>query len=154
MGAWPPLSYNQPSPVAWIGLEKLCFFEHEWKVKLLKYEIQQLFFLFVYYLIPFRPHLVVSIGAQNWELKSHTTIPLFGCPWNYELVLRSNYHGINPQLKYLFLKTEPSTSVLGGIGQPRASIWQWVPETRLPDGFYPIRQWVWNDFYTRGYDNG
>ena len=29
--------------------------------------------------------------------------------------------------------------------------WQWVPETRVPDGFYPIRRRVWNDFSTRGY---
>ena len=28
---------------------------------------------------------------------------------------------------------------------------QWVPEIRVPDGFYPIRRWVWNEFSTRGY---
>ena len=32
-----------------------------------------------------------------------------------------------------------------------SSKWQWVPETRVPDGFYPIRMRVWNRFYTRGY---
>ena len=31
------------------------------------------------------------------------------------------------------------------------SKWQWVPETRVPDGFYPIRTRVWNGFCTRGY---
>jgi hypothetical protein len=46
-------------------------------------------------------------------------------------------------------------------GQPREgncdrrpaqdSRWQWVPETRVPDGFYPIKTWVWNEFYTHGY---
>jgi hypothetical protein len=27
-------------------------------------------------------------------------------------------------------------------------------ETRVPDGFYPIRRWVWNYISTRGYING
>ena len=31
------------------------------------------------------------------------------------------------------------------------SRWQWVPETRVPDGFYPIRRRVWNEFSIRGY---
>jgi hypothetical protein len=32
-----------------------------------------------------------------------------------------------------------------------ASRWQWVPETRVPDGFYPIRRWVRKELRTRGY---
>ena len=31
------------------------------------------------------------------------------------------------------------------------SRWQRVPETRVPDGFYPIKRRVWNEFSTRGY---
>jgi hypothetical protein len=29
--------------------------------------------------------------------------------------------------------------------------WQRVPETRLPDGYYPIKRRVWDEFSTRGY---
>jgi hypothetical protein len=30
-------------------------------------------------------------------------------------------------------------------------VWHRVPESREPDGFYPINKRVWNDFSTRGY---
>ena len=50
---------------------------------------------------------------------------------------------ISHQPAVLFSQNKPATS--------HQSRWQWVPETRVPDGFYPIRRRVWNEFSTRGY---
>ena len=41
-----------------------------------------------------------------------------------------------------------------GVGRSATALeskWQRVPETRVPDGFYLIRRWVWKTFYTHGY---
>ena len=53
-----------------------------------------------------------------------------------------------PTGRALVDETSPGqTGRLPGYG----SKWQRVPETRVPDGFYPIRRRVWKTFCTRGY---
>ena len=104
-------------------------------------------------------------ASRQWYLKFDSTIRKFGFQENVEdnyvyakfkngkyifLVLYVNDNLLVSSDVNLLLETKKFLSSKFDM-KDLGSRWQRVPETRVPDGFYPIRRRVWKTFCTRGY---